>query len=174
MSRQQTILDNLPLVQGIAHNIHHSKLPSGMDEEDLVQSGYEGLIQAVDRYDADKGSFKPYAVRRIKGAMLDNIRTMQHSNRGQPHPEIASINSTVGIEGDTYADIIPDTRAVMHPDYIDLWDMVERLDHCARVVIKHYYWREIRLSDIGRRLGITEGRVSQIKSRALKQMRAVL
>jgi len=37
-----------------------------------------------------------------------------------------------------YAEIIPDSRVQIRPDYIDLWDTVELLDHCATVVIKHY------------------------------------
>jgi RNA polymerase sigma factor for flagellar operon FliA len=168
------ILDHLPLVRAIAHNLHHGKLPSGMDKEDLVQSGCEGLIQAVDRYKSDMGAFKQYAARRIKGAMLDCIRTMQHGNRGQPHPEIMSIDSPIGDEGDTYAAIIPDDRAQIRPDYIDLWDTVELLDYCARVVIKHYYWKELRLAEIGKLLGVSESRVSQIKGAALKQMRAAI
>jgi RNA polymerase sigma factor (sigma-70 family) len=161
--REQLIIDHLPLVQAIAHNTHFSRLPSGMDRDDLIQAGCEGLIQAVDRYDPNKGVFTQYAARRIKGAMIDCIRTMQHGNRGQPLPETMSL--------DLCTDAIPDTWEHIRPDYIDLWDMVETLDHCAQVVIKHYYKKDLYLHEIGRYLGVSESRASQIKSTAIKQLR---
>jgi RNA polymerase sigma factor for flagellar operon FliA len=49
----------------------------GLDREDALAYGVEGLIQAVDAFDADRGtSFASFAVRRIRGAILDAIRKM--------------------------------------------------------------------------------------------------
>jgi len=49
----------------------------GLDREDAIAYGIEGLIQAVDAFDEERGtSFASFAVRRIRGAILDAIRKM--------------------------------------------------------------------------------------------------
>jgi len=49
----------------------------GLDREDAISYGIEGLIQAVDAFDEDRGtSFASFAVRRIRGSILDAIRKM--------------------------------------------------------------------------------------------------
>lgn len=48
-----------------------------MDGDDLEQAGYIGLLEAIDRYDATKGvKFETYAVNRIRGAIQDELRTV--------------------------------------------------------------------------------------------------
>jgi len=51
------------------------RLPTFMDAEDLTSEGMIGLIQAAQRYDPDRGvAFSTFAVRRIRGAILDAFR----------------------------------------------------------------------------------------------------
>ncbi len=68
--------DHLPMVEALAANIIASgKVPPGMDFNDLVAWGVEGLIKAFRNYRTDKGSqFKTYAYYRIRGEMFDQIR----------------------------------------------------------------------------------------------------
>ncbi len=66
----------LPLVRYNAERVW-SKLPEGVDINDLISSGVFGLMDAIDAYDLDRGvKFETYCVPRIRGAMLDELRTM--------------------------------------------------------------------------------------------------
>jgi RNA polymerase sigma factor for flagellar operon FliA len=68
--------DHMPMVEALAANILSSgKVPPGMEFNDLVSWGAEGLIKAHQNYKLDKGSqFKTYAYYRIRGEIFDQIR----------------------------------------------------------------------------------------------------
>lgn len=69
------------LVKKIAHHLI-TKLPPSIQEEDLIQSGMIGLLEASKKYDHTKGaSFDTYAGIRIRGAMLDEIRKIDWTPR---------------------------------------------------------------------------------------------
>jgi len=58
-------------------------LPSHIEADDLIQDGLLGLMDALDRYDPSRGhSFHSFAARRVRGAMLDAIRTQDWVSRG--------------------------------------------------------------------------------------------
>jgi RNA polymerase sigma factor FliA len=64
-----------PLVKKLAHHMK-AKLPPNVEVDDLVQAGMMGLLDAVNRYEEDHGAqFETYAVLRIRGAMLDELRS---------------------------------------------------------------------------------------------------
>lgn len=63
-----------PLVKRIAYHMM-AKLPSSVEVDDLIQAGMIGLLDAASRYDELRGAqFETYAVQRIRGAMLDELR----------------------------------------------------------------------------------------------------
>lgn len=67
--------DHLPLVQRIAQRLK-ARLPASVEFDDLLQVGLIGLLRARDSYDPSQGaSFATYAGIRVKGAMLDEIRS---------------------------------------------------------------------------------------------------
>lgn len=73
--RNQLVEHYLPLVNIIAGRIAMS-LPAHVDRDDLIISGYFGLMDAVDRYDINRGNkFETYAGMRISGAMKDDLRS---------------------------------------------------------------------------------------------------
>ena len=82
--RDQLITEYLPYVKRIVHRIA-VHLPSTIDIDDLMNVGVIGLIQAVDRYDPSRDNkFMTYAVFRIKGAVLSELRSrdfLSRSNR---------------------------------------------------------------------------------------------
>lgn len=64
----------LPLVKYVVARMTVSP-PSGLDFEDLISFGVMGLLDAIDRFDPERGfSFQTYAVPRIRGAVLDELR----------------------------------------------------------------------------------------------------
>ena len=64
-----------PLVKKLAHQLK-AKLPPSVEVDDLIQAGMMGLLDAVQRYEETHGAqFETYAVQRIRGAMLDELRS---------------------------------------------------------------------------------------------------
>ncbi len=64
----------LPLVRLVAGRIAIS-LPQHVDREDLLSSGFFGLLDAIERYELTRGNkFETYAGVRVRGAMLDHLR----------------------------------------------------------------------------------------------------
>jgi len=64
-----------PLVRYIAERLA-STLPASVDVDDLTSMGTFGLIEAIDRFDVGRGfQFKTYCTARIRGAILDSLRT---------------------------------------------------------------------------------------------------
>ncbi len=79
--RDQLLVEHLPTVRFIARKIHE-RLPQHIDLEDLVSAGVVGLIDAFDKFDhAKQVQFKSYAQFRIRGAILDSLRTLDWSPR---------------------------------------------------------------------------------------------
>lgn len=67
--------EHLPLVRRQALNLQ-VRLPASVELDDLIQAGMIGLLDAVNRYDAAQGaSFTTFASQRIRGAMLDELRS---------------------------------------------------------------------------------------------------
>jgi len=74
--RERLILKHAPLVKSIAGRLG-MRLPKHVSQDDLISAGTMGLLDAVDKFNADKGvAFKSYAEFRIRGAMLDELRAM--------------------------------------------------------------------------------------------------
>lgn len=74
--RDQLILAYEDLVRYTASKVHQ-RLPSNVDLEDLVSYGMFGLIDAIEKFDLGRGyKFETYAVTRIHGQILDEIRSM--------------------------------------------------------------------------------------------------
>ncbi|KLU65034.1 RNA polymerase sigma factor FliA [Desulfosporosinus acididurans] len=82
--KQEYIERYLPLVKRIAGRLSMS-LPPHIEEDDIIGYGVFGLLDAIDRFEAARGfKFETYASIRIRGAMIDGLRTMDwvpHSAR---------------------------------------------------------------------------------------------
>ncbi len=69
------LAEHAPLVKRLAHQLK-AKLPPSVEVDDLIQAGMIGLLDAVSRYEETHGAqFETYAVQRIRGAMLDELRS---------------------------------------------------------------------------------------------------
>ncbi len=79
--RERMMLEHMPAVRWIARRIHE-RLPQHVDMEDLVSAGTVGLLDAFRKFDpAKKVQFRSYAQFRIRGAILDSLRTLDWSPR---------------------------------------------------------------------------------------------
>ncbi|EMI58159.1 FliA/WhiG family RNA polymerase sigma factor [Rhodopirellula sallentina] len=74
--RNQLVERFMPLVRYNGERIWQ-RLPDGVELDDLISAGIFGLMDAIDAYDRERGvKFETYCVPRIRGAMLDELRTM--------------------------------------------------------------------------------------------------
>ncbi len=74
-SRNKLIEDYLPLVKVVAGRLG-MHFPAYIDRDDFINNGIFGLVQAIERFDAEKGvKFETFATLRIRGAMLDAMRS---------------------------------------------------------------------------------------------------
>ncbi len=200
--------------------------PSHIDSADLVSYGVIGLIDAIERFDPGRGiRFESYAIRRIRGAILDGLRRadwaprsvrrkarlveqassdLVHILRRTPTEDevAASLDMTPAdyrhVLGDismagvvTFEEVLRSDQAEsgsvreptegLGPDpatsvesklYAEsVRDAVRAADERERTVLMLYYYENLTLAEIGNVLGVTEGRVSQIHTKAVLRLR---
>jgi RNA polymerase sigma factor FliA len=79
--QERVLLEHLPIVRFLARRIHE-RLPQHVDIEDLISAGVVGLMDAFTKFDPGKKvQFRSYAQFRIRGAILDSLRTLDWSPR---------------------------------------------------------------------------------------------
>lgn len=79
--RESLILHCMPLVRYVVGRFV-SGMPNDIERGDLVDSGVYGVIDAVERYDPDRNmKFETYAIMRIRGAVLDELRALSFNPR---------------------------------------------------------------------------------------------
>lgn len=80
-TRNEILVKYIPAVKKVAKHMS-SGLPAFISEEDLVSYGTFGLIDAIEKFDPERGyKFETYAVTRIKGAILDELRALDWAPR---------------------------------------------------------------------------------------------
>lgn len=79
--QERVLLEHLPIVRFLARRIHE-RLPQHVEIDDLFSAGVVGLMDAFAKFDATKKvQFRSYAQFRIRGAILDSLRTLDWSPR---------------------------------------------------------------------------------------------
>ncbi|HEY9074652.1 MAG TPA: FliA/WhiG family RNA polymerase sigma factor [Desulfobaccales bacterium] len=129
--QEQMVLQYAPLIRYIASRLA-LRLPSHISQDDLISSGIIGLIDAIRKYDVSKNiNFKTYAEFRIKGAMLDELRSLDwipRSVRRKSHliettygqlqkglgrpPEAGEVAAAMGLELTDYYQLLDETKTL--------------------------------------------------------------
>jgi len=160
--------------------------------DDIESAALVGLIDAVDRYDPDRGvPFEGYAGLRIRGAVLDELRRVDDHTRAERRrarvvaenadPEIAAFGATLSLElllesgdRDWAADDENDDRYESQ----DLRSRVESALRCLpprqRELLARYYGDALTLRESAVRMGISEARACQLHGRAILNLRREL
>lgn len=224
--KEQLIIEYAQLVKYVAGRLN-MYLGNNVEYEDLVGYGVFGLIDAIDKFDFEKGvKFETYASLRIRGAILDNIRRMDWIPRSLRKKQkmidtaTAKLENTLGrlatdeeiakeleITEQEYRKWLNQTKLlsltsleeyveqgselriepINNSKYIQPEMVVEKnelkeiltetidnlLDNEKKVII-FYYFEELTLKEISYILGVSESRVSQIHTKALKKMKTKL
>src|SRR5437868_6234568 len=80
-ARDTLLTENLSLVHHVARQLER-KLSNELDHDELVSAGTLGLMAAMSSFDPDRGlAFSTFAVPRIRGAILDELRRQDHVPR---------------------------------------------------------------------------------------------
>ncbi len=227
--RNQLIIYYSPFVKYVAGRVL-AGLPRHFDEEDLVSYGIIGLIDAIERFEPERNlRFETYAIPRIKGAIIDELRSIDWVPRsvrtkaraveqafthleatlgrtpneaevaaelemtlGEFHKALRKISS-VGMmaldevlrggersERSTLGETLPDGGQ----GPVDTFEAkeskealvraVDGMPERERTVLLMYYYDGLTLTEIGEVLGVTESRVCQIHTKALRQLRSKL
>lgn len=183
--KKQITLNYLNLVHYV---IHHSKFInySILDPRDYFQFGIEGLNEAIDRFDPDFGTkFETYAIQRIRGKIIDELRKIQiKPRRRSPEEQEERIYTNVSLNSSYSKDtefmlqeVIP--AAVEIPDEIlekeeekeMLFNVIKNLNERDRLILTLYYYEHLSYKEISEVLDITVSRISQIHSRIIENLK---
>ena len=143
-ARERLVVAYSPLVKYVAGRMA-SGLPSHVEEADLISYGLLGLIGAIERYDPDREiKFETFAVSRIKGAIIDELRSLDwvprsirsraraiervHAkleNHLQRTPTEEELAEQLGMDVDAFRDVLLEiaNSSVLALD--DLWTMAD-------------------------------------------------
>lgn len=180
-TRDELILSHMPQVRAIAKRVL-DRVPRCITFDDVVGAGTLGLIQAVDRFDADRHvRFDSYAKHRIRGAMLDFLREQDPLSRGErcrlkQHEQPAyPVNLSL--------DDLPPHAAELsvsgkHDQALFRTQLLNRslstLSARELLVIQSLFSCDQTSAQAAVSLGICESRVSHLKTRACAKLRVGL
>ena len=224
---RDAVSQHLGLVYHVARSLMRSRgITVELDE--LVSAGTLGLIEALANFDASRGlAFTTFAAPRIRGAMLDELRRLDHvprsvrrraravaaateslTNEIGATPDDSRIAARLGIDRETlwrwqhdgeaahamslehahdsesgdFAEQVFDASGrsdvddtlTREQELVALQTAIRALGSRERTVLALYYYEELRLHQIAEVLGVTESRVSQIRTRAIARLREQL
>ena len=218
----ELIETHVSLVGHLVRDLSH-RLPAHIHRDDLVSAGTMALVLAARSFDPELGvSFARYASIRIKGALTDELRSLDWASRGVrsrarevdavrnalaaqlgraptrhqiaramgvSRAEIDAIDAAVhradvvslqGLSGGEAERIPaaigpgPEARALRREELDALGEAIHALPERLRFVVERYFFAEDKLADIGRELGVSESRVSQLCTEALGALRGRL
>ena len=143
----------------------------GEEFDELVSAGTIGLMQAAERFDPEMGlAFSTLALPRIRGAILDDMRTRRFFPRNRRDLRAVDLDAIDARR------VTHPTSSVEHESEIALVSraILSDLNQQQRLVLACYYFEEMRMWEIADLLGVTESRVSQIRTAALARLRQTL
>lgn len=220
--RDGLITEHLPLVGHLVRELMH-RLPTHVNRDDLISAGTVALVLSARSFDPTRGvPFARFAAIRIRGALTDELRTMDWASRavrsrarevetvratlaarlghtparhevaqamGVSVRELdasdadvhrASVLSLQSLTPDDNAELLPTTGEgpesllVRREQLGMLKDAIAELPDRLRTVVREYFFAQRKMADIAVELGVTESRVSQLRSEALAMLRAGL
>ena len=201
--RDRLILTYAPLVKYVAGRLG-SGLPAHVDEGDLVSYGLLGLIGAIERYDPERDvKFETYAIARIKGSIIDELRAMDwvpRSVRARARdieraiaelerkihraPTDEEIAEKLGFSVDELNESLTDISRSSIAALDELWTvntgggdsvaMIDTIEDIDAPDPQGSLSQTEMKEAIGEVLGVTESRVSQLHTKAILRLKARL
>jgi RNA polymerase sigma factor for flagellar operon FliA len=186
----QLLLQYEPLVRKIAGGFQR-KLPRNVLREDLIAAGMSGLWDAIRRHpDGPSDSFEWYVRVRIRGAILDELRAQDWLPRRAraaaeaasgtdayvPPPAVVRFDDVSEWEQNRCLADASSSEAAVAAKFAQetLAKAVEQLPERERHIVSQHYFRGVKFKDLGAELGVSEPRISQLHSRAIQRLKAII
>ena len=150
---------NWPLVLQVAERLRR-RMRGYWTRDELASFGLDGLLDALDRYDPDKGPWTPYARLRIRGAILDGISL--HGWHFLDRDKDASVDRLLAPDQPDHVADREHARAIL--------DLVGPLTRQALVM---YYLCGYDQNKIGKLTGVSGSAISHRIAKALRYLRAI-
>jgi RNA polymerase sigma factor for flagellar operon FliA len=168
--RNQLVEKYLPLVKYNADRIWQ-RLPDGVDLDDLISAGIFGLMDAIEAFDLERGvKFETYCVPRIRGAMLDELRTMDWVPRLVRSKATKMEEARKSLEASLGRPPRPDEMAGRLG--VSLEEFHKMVGDATAV--SQVYYEDMTMKEIGATLDLSESRVSQMHSSIVARLQAQL
>lgn len=196
VARDYLFLRYLPWAKSIAVAVAKRLRWGVLDWSDHIQNANVGLLEAMSRYDPDRGvDFMGYAKRRVRGAVFNAVRSAYRgarpvdrdvsfidrveSLRMEPVDDalMAFVDTVVGLglgallemaePSPTEADPFAQYSGILQDALIDLPDR-------QREILLQHYFMQVQFQDIAKSMNVTKGRVSQLHKAALGSLRQAL
>jgi RNA polymerase sigma factor for flagellar operon FliA len=180
--RDALVLAHLELVRSIARSISFH-LPATFELDDLISTGYVGLIRAATNYRPEGhggAPFSAYARPVIHGAIVDSVRRGAYVENTRPSIEALPVPTDTGSwtqpgrgRGGFVGAVLVDGEGDLDRERlrIRLRRAVADLDARHGSVIEWHYKDELKLPEVGRRLGVGKNRASQLHVEAVRAIR---
>jgi RNA polymerase sigma factor for flagellar operon FliA len=182
------IQDYMPLVRQIVARFLR-KLPPNVLRDDLMAAGTYGLVDSLRKNGHDRGpTFEWYARIRIRGAILDELRTEDWLTRrarsriaahlGEGQAPMAGVVALDDLSDAHRSGLFDETTpspleaAEENDERAVLAQAVEQLVERERLIVTLHYFQGVQLKTIAQQLGVSEPRVSQLHARAIAKLRA--
>lgn len=175
LMRDQLIHYYMPLVRYVADRVSVGA-PTPVERADLVSTGMYGLLRAVEGFTLDRGvRFETYAVIRIRGAMVDELRRLR---RWSPAGDVSLeelLDSGVE-ERDLLGTVAEDPGAAAEDRELLrlLAHAVNALPEREKTVVTLSFYEGLPRAEVAGVLGLTAQGVDRLRTKALTRLRAAL
>jgi RNA polymerase sigma factor for flagellar operon FliA len=197
--RDQLFRLHMAWAAAVGRNVYRRVGVFSLDSSDFVQNAELGMLEAITRYEPERGvDFRSFARARVRGAVFNGLRSMMRergiSNDDQRHAE--RLSHLRGGEGDAFDTVVDavialgmgflldhaaneafaDTSTYVQRDqtHLRLKAAVSRLPERMQELVTAHYFDFVPFSDIADDMGISRSRVSQLHREALQRLRDVM
>jgi RNA polymerase sigma factor for flagellar operon FliA len=194
-AHQQELVERYtPIVRQIASSFQR-RLPCNVLRDDLVAAGMSGLWDAVQKHGSDERStnFEWYVRVRVRGAILDELRAqdwlprraraaVNKARREAPHSGGAPVVVRIDDVSDTEqarclahneGEFDTESEVARRLEREALERVIAQLPERERHIVAMHYFRGVKFKDLGKMLGVSEPRISQLHSRAMGRLRGL-
>lgn len=181
LDREQLVLDHVWLAEVLAGQ---ARRPFGFTWQDARSAALEGLVRAARVFDPTLGAgqFKPFAVQRMRWAIVDGIRrdapwgnprNWGNGGAGLPKPWPVTI-ADVPRHQERSDEPEPEEVVILEEEAAVVRTAVDALPPRLHLVVRRYFYEDRTLAQIGAELGVTESRASQLMKLARKVLTETL
>jgi RNA polymerase sigma factor FliA len=188
---RELLLQYEPLVRKIAGGFQR-KLPRNVLREDLIAAGMSGLWDAIRRHGETAGdTFEWYVRVRVRGAILDELRAQDwlprraraaaanasaESGEYVPPPAVVRLDDVSEWEQSRCLSDMSSSETAVAAKFThdSLAKAVEQLPERERHIVSSHYFRGVKFKDLGIELGVSEPRISQLHSRAMRRLKTLM